>query len=118
MQITSTFKRRIITAGLVLAAILLAFTAKTRLRTAQDTRPDDTIAYLAGVWIEGPGFDVTYGGTYDGCAARCLANPACVLIEYYRPEQKCNLYDALRPRLTGGESNVGIRRPKQQTEKP
>jgi hypothetical protein len=32
------------------------------------------------------------------------------MIEFYRPERKCNLYDKVRPRLAGGSSIVGIRR--------
>lgn len=63
----------------------------------------------SGVWVEGPGFNITYGGTYESCAQKCLANPKCLMIEYYRPEKKCNLYDALRPRLKGGSSDVGIK---------
>lgn len=43
------------------------------------------------VWIEGPGFDIKYGQPYKVCAERCLAHPNCVMIEYYRPELKCNL---------------------------
>jgi PAN domain len=72
--------------------------------------PGTKIERLDGVWIEGPGYEITYGGNYDGCAARCLAAPKCAMIEYYRPEKKCNLYDAVRPRKTGGSSNVGIRK--------
>jgi PAN domain len=63
-----------------------------------------------GVWVEGPGFEVTYGGAYEGCAQRCTANAKCVMIEYYRPEKKCNLYNTLRPRKNGGSSDVAIRR--------
>ncbi|MDX2158570.1 MAG: PAN domain-containing protein [Hyphomicrobiaceae bacterium] len=65
---------------------------------------------LIGVWVEGPGYDITYGGSYDGCARRCLASTKCVMIEFYRPERKCNLYDRERPRLKGGASVVGLRR--------
>lgn len=68
------------------------------------------IEKLSGVWVEGPGFEVTYGGNYDGCAQRCLGNAKCVMIEYYRPERKCNLYSNMRPRLKGGSSDVGIRK--------
>lgn len=53
---------------------------------------------LAGVWVDGPGYDVTYGKTYEACAARCLAAERCVMIEFYRPERKCNLYAEVRPR--------------------
>jgi hypothetical protein len=69
-----------------------------------------TIEKVTGVWVEGPGFDVTYGGTADGCSQRCLGNTKCVMIEYYRPEKKCNLYSEMRPRKSGGSSIVGIRR--------
>ena len=72
-------------------------------------RPTPTMKKVSGVWIEGPGFDITYGGTYDGCASRCLTDAACLMIEYYRPEKKCNLYKDVRPQLPGGASDVGIR---------
>ena len=65
---------------------------------------------LSGVWVEGRGYDVTYGSTYEACAQRCLQTDKCVMIEFYKPEKKCNMYDNMRPRKTGGSSNVGIRR--------
>jgi PAN domain len=72
--------------------------------------PGTKIERFDGVWIEGPGYDITYGGNYDACAQRCLAAEKCAMIEYYRPEKKCNMYDVVRPRKAGGSSNVGIRR--------
>jgi PAN domain len=77
---------------------------------ATPAKPNATIEKLAGVWIEGPGYDISYGGSYDACAQRCLGTPHCAMIEYYRPEKKCNLYSAVRPRKPGGASDVGIRR--------
>jgi PAN-like domain len=65
---------------------------------------------LSGVWVEGPGFNITYGGNYDACAQKCLGTPQCVMIEYYRPEKKCNMYDKLRPRVKGGSSDVALRK--------
>lgn len=67
------------------------------------------IVKYQGVWVEGPGFDITYGAPYEACARRCLANARCKMIEYYRPERKCNLYTSVRPRLRGGASIVGMR---------
>ncbi len=96
---------RISTGRAVSAAFLaIAFAAPA---TAKST---GTIEPVTGVWVEGRGYDVTYGGTYDACAARCLATSKCVMIEFYRPEKKCNLYDQMRPRKSGGASKVGIRR--------
>lgn len=65
---------------------------------------------LKGVWIEGPGYDVGYGGSFEACAQKCLVTARCVMIEYYRPEKKCNLYDAARPRQKGGSSDVAVKR--------
>jgi PAN-like domain len=72
--------------------------------------PVATMQAFTGVWVEGPGFDITYGSNYDACSRRCLSTATCVMIEYYRPEKKCNLYSAIRPRLAGGSSVVAIRR--------
>jgi hypothetical protein len=64
-----------------------------------------------GVWIEGPGYDITYGGSYEACARRCRYSPRCRMVEFYRPERKCNLYDAARPTLKGGSPDVAFRPP-------
>ena len=72
-------------------------------------KPGGMLQKFTGVWVEGPGFDVTYGTTYERCAERCLGHTKCVMIEYYLPERKCNLYNTARPRLKGGSSIVGVR---------
>lgn len=100
-------RRWIATGGLVLIACL-ASPADARLRGAAPAK--GSIEKATGVWVEGPGFDITYGKTYEDCAQRCLANSKCAMIEFYRPEKKCNLYDTMRPRKPGGSSVVGIRR--------
>jgi hypothetical protein len=71
-----------------------------------------------GMWVEGPGFDIKYGGSYDQCAERCLATTTCAMIEYYRPEKKCNMYTAVRPLKTGGDSIVGTKKPTKPPTKP
>ncbi len=92
---------------LTTASALMTLSLLTGQANAQATA---LIEPLNGVWIEGPGYDITYGRPYEVCAQRCLATQKCVMIEYYRPEKKCNLYDAIRPRKTGGSSVVGIRK--------
>ena len=79
-------------------------------KPAAATTAGGTMERLQGVWIEGPGFDIKYGIAYDACARRCLETKSCVMIEYYRPEKKCNMYDTERPRIKGGSSDVAIRR--------
>jgi PAN domain len=108
----------------IFLAICRGVLAWTALLAPSFVMPDATVAQGAtaqtatstkmekfnGVWVEGPGFDITYGRTYDACSQRCLETATCVMIEYYRPEKKCNLYSTLRPRLNGGSSTVAVRR--------
>ena len=116
MFITVGFPRAVVlaaTAGLILFST--GITAASAKSPASPKGPSGAnsgaaIEKVSGVWVEGRGYDVTYGGTYDSCAARCLAAAKCVMIEFYRPEKKCNLYDQMRPHKTGGASKVGIRR--------
>jgi hypothetical protein len=108
-----TIAHRIFLATLV-AAALAGVSTGTGAQTAapQVTQPISKgarILKIAGVWVEGPGATITYGGTYTACANQCLANPSCLMLEYYRPEKKCNLYREVRPRLKGGSSDVGLR---------
>jgi hypothetical protein len=105
---TGKLQTSMVTGATVLFALSLSAAAQQQPSVA--AKPAATMTTITGVWIEGPGFDVTYGGTSDGCAQRCLGNPKCVMIEYYRPEKKCNLYDTVRPQKAGGSSVVGIRR--------
>jgi hypothetical protein len=91
------------------AAVLPATMGAAQVAAPVPTQP--TIEKTTGMWVEGPGFDIKYGGTYEQCAARCIATSACVMIEYYRPEKKCNMYDAVRPLKTGGSSIVGTKKP-------
>lgn len=83
--------------------------ARALAASAAIEKPGAKITPVTGVWVEGPGFEVTYGGNFDGCAKRCLGNKSCLMIEYFRPEKKCNLYNTIRPRKVGGSSIVGIR---------
>jgi hypothetical protein len=65
---------------------------------------------LPGVWVEGGGYVIKYGGNYDACTKLCLDDKSCLMIEYYRPEKKCNLYKQVRPLLKGGDADVAVRR--------
>jgi hypothetical protein len=64
---------------------------------------------LQGVWVEGPGYDIKYGADYETCAKRCAGEAKCLMIEYYRPEKKCNMYDVRRPTKRGGSSGVAVK---------
>jgi hypothetical protein len=103
-----------IRANLVAIFGAVAIVASSHAAVSQSAVPDTktvaTMEKFTGVWVEGPGFDITYGRTYDACSQRCLETATCVMIEYYRPEKKCNLYSTLRPRMNGGSSTVAVRR--------
>ncbi len=99
---------------LILMSITLAVSgpalAQQQTPSAAGPSAAGVLERVEGYWIEGPGFEVTYGGDYEGCSQRCVSNPKCVMIEYYKPEKKCNLYANKRPQIKGGSSIVGIRR--------
>ena len=103
---------RIATLAVAVVALLAPAAAqklKQEPATKTDAQRGPVILKVPGVWVEGPGFEVTYGSTYEGCAQRCLTTPKCLMLEFYRPERKCNLYDTIRARIKGGSSDVGIR---------
>ena len=116
MFITVGFPRAVVlaaTAGLILFST--GITAASAKSPASPKGPSGAnsgaaIEKVSGVWVEGRGYDVTYGTTYETCAQRCLDTQKCLMLEYYRPQKKCNLYDTMRPRKSGGSSSVGIRR--------
>ena len=98
------------TAALAVFVAGLALPASAQQPAPAPAKPGPTMERFKGVWVEGPGFEIGYGGTYDACAAKCLATTKCAMIEYYRPDKKCNMYDAVRPRLQGGSSDVALKR--------
>jgi hypothetical protein len=98
-------------AGLAaLPASVVAQGAPVALPVAQSDRSAPRMDRLSGVWVDGPGYDIVYGVDYQACATRCLATSACAMIEFYRPEKKCNMYTSVRPRAKGGSSDVAIKR--------
>jgi hypothetical protein len=97
-------------AALIALAAMSIVAGLASAQTGAAVKPAPSMEKLSGVWVEGPGYDIQYGAHYDACAQRCLASPKCVMLEYYRPEKKCNHYDQMRPRKSGGSSDVGIRR--------
>jgi PAN domain len=104
-----TIAHRIFRATLFAAALAGVSTSTGAQTSAPLSAKGARIVKMTGVWVEGPGATITYGGTYTACADQCLANPSCLMLEYYRPEKKCNLYREVRPRLKGGSSDVGLR---------
>lgn len=96
-----------------LAAIMLSAAsalAQTPAPTPVPVPAPSMMEKTTGMWVEGPGFDIKYGGTYEQCVERCLSTSSCVMIEYYRPEKKCNMYNTVRPLKTGGSSIVGTKK--------
>ena len=98
------------------AALSVALVATTGAQCAAQTGrsnlggpPPTAMETLNGVWIDGPGYKITYGGNYEGCMQLCLDGDKCKMVEYYKPQKKCNLYGEMRPRLQGGSSIVGLR---------
>jgi hypothetical protein len=61
--------------------------------------PSASFARQFNRWVDGDGFDTTYGGTIDTCEARCRRDDRCQMYEFYFGKDtgpKCNLYDHQR----------------------
>jgi PAN-like domain len=99
----------------IVCTIMLVAAAMPLQATSAQNKP--TLEKTTGMWVEGPGFDIKYGGTYEQCADRCMADATCVMVEYYKPEKKCNMYNAVRPLKTGGSSIIG-KKPTKLPAKP
>ena len=102
MRLLTDWRRLLVVAALVAAAIAVALVGSRPPRIPGIDRYD-------GVWIEGPGYEITYGGTYEACTHLCLGQVRCRMVEFYIPEKKCNLYDSSRTQIKGGKSIVGVK---------
>lgn len=71
------------------------------------------IEKLASHYVEGPGYVTHWGGTYDQCDRRCVADQRCVMIEFYKPQKKCHLYDHTRFSGRSDAADVGMKRQRQ-----
>ena len=110
MTLMTTVPSLALATAMLLTSIAATSAQEKSTAPAQPAAASATIEKFAGVWVEGPGFDIKYGASYEVCAERCRSLPRCVMIEYYRPQKKCNMYDKERPRLSGGSSIVGMKR--------
>lgn len=54
----------------------------------------------------GEGFDTTFDSDYASCEARCLASERCQMIELYKPEAKCNLFDHKRTEANAEDDTI------------
>lgn len=69
-----------------------------------------TIEYHENTYVAGEGYDTLRGITYGNCASQCLADNSCAMIEFYRPENKCNLFRHSRTAGWSRDAVVGIKR--------
>lgn len=92
--------------AVVAVSVLVGLLANMTLVTAAS--PDFDIR--SGQWVEGPGYKVVWDmGPRTLCEAACRADPRCAMFEYWKPRQKCNLYDHTRIKGPSAQSDVGLR---------
>ena len=60
-------------------------------------------------WVDGNGFDVKFGDSYEKCAKRCIEMRACVMLEYYLPKKKCNIYSKQHRIEKDGDGFVAVK---------
>jgi hypothetical protein len=68
-----------------------------------------TIRRHANSFVEGEGYDTTRTGSYSECEQRCAADNSCVMLEFYKPDRKCNLYANRRSIGSASTADVGVK---------
>ena len=59
-------------------------------------------------WIEGEGYKTTLNGTVEDCNKLCAADANCKIMEFYHPENKCNLYNDAKLTLNDGDEKAEV----------
>ena len=68
-----------------------------------------TMSWRNGRFVEGEGDINTFFGSKGECAQACLSDSSCKFIEYYRPENKCNLFSATRSSQESKDADIAIK---------
>ena len=67
------------------------------------------IVKIANRYIEGDGYSTKTAASFAQCEQRCIADQRCLAMEFYRPERKCNLFEAIKNPLASNDADVGIK---------
>ena len=92
------------------ATVLLATLAGSIWLPATTLSQGVTMERRDNTFVEGEGYDTLWGISYAVCASQCLADSGCGMIEFYLPENKCNLFRHTRPAGWSRDAVVGIKR--------
>jgi hypothetical protein len=73
-------------------------------------RAEATIQRYANRFVEGEGYRTFYGSSYGSCAQSCLADGNCRMMEFHKPDAKCNLYNHTQIDGSSSDADTGIKR--------
>lgn len=54
-------------------------------------------------FVEGAGYETIGGSSFEDCSRRCQNDARCRMLEFYKPKQKCNLFDHQRARRSSDD---------------
>lgn len=79
-------------------------------RSMQPDGPAPSLRKLTRHYVKGEGYDTTLNSSWAECSARCLNDGRCRMLEFYKPKQKCNLFDHTRTlKSDDNDADIGIK---------
>lgn len=69
-----------------------------------------SIQKLSNQYVEGDGYAKSQVPDYATCEARCKADGKCLMVEFFKPTQSCNLFSEARGHFPSKEADIGVRR--------
>ena len=75
---------------------------------AKKAESADILEKMPNKWIEGEGYKTTLNGTVEDCNKLCAADANCKIMEFYHPENKCNLYNDAKLTLNDGDEKAEV----------
>lgn len=105
-RVPSKRRRSGVDAGIVIPP------AKSPPQTAQKPAlQTPTLQKLRRRYVEGEGYETIAGSSFEDCSSRCLRDERCRMLEFYRPKEKCNLFDHQRSnRSSDDDAEVAVKR--------
>ena len=107
-----TRKTRIALAVLALGA---AFTATSASAQGFNSSGNVTMERQANTYVKGEGYDTLYGYSLAACEAQCRSDTGCAMVEFYKPDNKCNLFRHTKTAGASREAMVSIKRTQPQS---
>lgn len=78
----------------------------TGILTGLPAEAPSSLRKLERRFVEGEGYETIGDSSFEDCSMRCQKDGRCRMLEFYKPKQKCNLFDHQRARRSNDDDAV------------